>query len=91
MSAAKIHRVTTFRRLKMINTAYVRFVKIQKAVELTGFSEDAIRTKIGSGVWPEDFVWKWSPDGVQLVDLEGYNKWAQMPGRASKRGRRKAA
>lgn len=75
----------------MINAAYVRFVKIQKASELTGYSEDAIRTKIGTGIWPEGLVWKWAPDSVQLIDVEGYNKWAQMPGRASKRGRRKVA
>jgi predicted HNH restriction endonuclease len=69
--------------------SYVRFVKISRAAELTGYSEDAIRTKIRDGIWPEDLVWKWGPDSVQLVDLEGYDRWAQMRGKASQRGRRK--
>lgn len=75
----------------MIQVSAVRYVKINKAHELTGYSEDAIRTKITTGVWAEGLVWKWGPDGVQLIDLEGYDTWAKMTGKASPRGRHRSA
>jgi hypothetical protein len=62
-------------------------VTIAKAAELTGYSESAIRNKIFNGVWPENIVWKWGPDGVQLIIWEGYNTWAKQSGKVSRRGR----
>ena len=41
-------------------------VTVKKAAELTGYSESAIRNKINIGIWPENIVWKWGNDGVQL-------------------------
>lgn len=70
-----------------MQVSLVQYVTIRKASEITGYSEDAIRKKVSNGVWPENLVWKWGLDGVQLIDLEGYNKWAKQTGRASKRGR----
>lgn len=74
-----------------INVWTVECVTIQKAAEITGYSESAIRNKINAGVWPENIVWKWGPDGVQLIILEGYNKWANQTGKASMRGKRRSA
>lgn len=73
-----------------MNISFVRFVTIRKASELTGYSEDAIRTKISTGIWAENHEWKWGPDAVQLIDLEGYDTWANMTGKASTRGRRRS-
>jgi len=72
----------------MVEVSLVRFVTVRRASQLTGYSEDAIRCKINTGIWRENEVWKWGPDGVQLVDLEGYDKWESQPGRPSKRGKR---
>lgn len=69
----------------------VRFVTVRKASEMTGYTEDAIRTKLNTGVWPEGLVWKWGPDSVILIDLEGYDKWAKQLGKASLRGRRRSS
>jgi len=66
-------------------------VTVKKAAELTGYSESAIRNKINIGIWPENIVWKWGNDGVQLILMEGYNKWARQLGRASMRGRHSSA
>ncbi len=54
-----------------------RYVTIRKAVELTGYSEDAIRTKKARGEWLEGREWVRSPDGRILIDLEGYERWAR--------------
>jgi hypothetical protein len=54
----------------------VRHVTIAKAAELTGYTEDAIRTKIKRGDWLEGVVWIKAPDGRNLIDLEGYETWA---------------
>src|SRR5690606_41248976 len=54
----------------------VRYLTIRKFALETGYSEDAIRTKIRDGVWPETDVWVKAPDGRVLVDVEGYNEWA---------------
>lgn len=74
-----------------VSTYQADAVTIKKAAELTGYTERAIRHKISNGLWPENEVWKWGPDGVQLIIMEGYNKWAKQLGRASMRGRHRSA
>ena len=69
----------------------LRFGTVRRASQVTGYTENAIRTKISTGVWPEGLVWKWAPDGVQLIDFEGFNLWCQRTGKASMRGRRQSA
>lgn len=54
-----------------------RYVTIPKFEELSGYSADAIRTKISRGVWLEDRVWKRAPDNRILIDIEGYELWAE--------------
>jgi hypothetical protein len=53
----------------------VRHVTIAKAAELTGVSQDAIRTNIKRGVWLEGHVWVKAPNGRIFIDLEGYEAW----------------
>lgn len=54
----------------------VRHVTIPRAAELTGYSEDAINSKIKRGEWLEGVVWIKGPDGRRLIDIEGYERWA---------------
>lgn len=54
----------------------IRHVTIAKAAAETGYSEDAIRSKIKRGEWLQDVVWIKAPDGRTLIDLEGYEQWA---------------
>jgi hypothetical protein len=53
----------------------VRYVTIPRASELTGYSQDAIRTKIKRGVWLEGLMFIKGPDGRILIDLEAYEQW----------------
>ncbi len=43
----------------------------------TGYTEDAVRTKIKKGVWLQDRVWKKAPDGRVLISIEGYERWVE--------------
>lgn len=53
-----------------------RFVRIPLAAAATGYSEEAISTKVKRGVWLEGREYVRAPDGSILVDLEGYERWA---------------
>jgi hypothetical protein len=53
-----------------------RFVTIELAAAITGFSPGAIRTKIARGVWLEGRQWV-KRDGRVLIDMRGYEAWAE--------------
>lgn len=59
----------------MIQISVVRWVTLDKAAELTGYSEKALRHKISLGIWAEGVQWKWADDNRMLVNLEEYDKW----------------
>ena len=58
----------------------IRYVTIPKFAEHSGYTEDAIRTKIRDGVWIEGNVWIKAPDNRVLIDMEGYQKWVETGG-----------
>jgi len=58
----------------------LRYVTISKFSAESGYSEDAIRTKIRDGIWPKDQVWKHAPDGRVLINTEGYDQWVETGG-----------
>lgn len=53
-----------------------RFVTIKLAAALTGLTEGAITMKIHKGVWLENRQWV-KRDGRVLIDMEGYERWAE--------------
>lgn len=44
---------------------------------LTGYSVEAVQTKIKRGVWLEGREYIRAPDGNILIDLEGFYRWAE--------------
>ncbi len=52
-----------------------RFVTIDLAAAMTGFTQAAIRAKINKGVWLEDRQWI-KREGRVLIDMKEYEKWA---------------
>lgn len=54
----------------------LRHVLVPKFCELSGYTDDAVRAKIKNGVWLEGVVWIKAPDGRVLIDIEGYEAWA---------------
>lgn len=51
-----------------------RFVTIELASVMTGFTPAAIRAKINKGVWLEDRQWI-KREGRVLIDMKGYETW----------------
>lgn len=60
-----------------------RFVTLARFAELSGYSEKAVSRKIEDGVWLEGHEYVRAPDGRLLIDMEGFERWAE--------GRRAAA
>jgi hypothetical protein len=53
----------------------LRHVTIERFSALSGYTPDAVRSKIKRGDWLEGTVWLKAPDGRVLIDLEGYEAW----------------
>lgn len=62
---------------ELVRLAPARFVTIELAATLTGFSPAAIRTKIARGIWLEDRQWI-KRDGRVLIDMRGYESWVEL-------------
>lgn len=54
-----------------------RYVLLPLANAITGYSVKAMERKIERGDWPEGKVWRRAPDGRILIDILGYQKWAE--------------
>src|SRR5215471_15159452 len=66
----------------------LRWLTIDKFSAESGYTPDAVRSKIKRGDWLEGHVWRYAPDGRILIDSEGYEKWVLGQSRPSKRGRK---
>ncbi len=55
----------------------LRYVTIGKFSAESGYTEDAIRSKIKNGVWLMGQVWIKAPDGRVLIDVQGYERWVE--------------
>ena len=58
----------------------LRYLTIPKFSAESGYTEDAIRTKIRDGIWPHGQVWIKAPDGRNLIDVQGYEQWVETGG-----------
>lgn len=56
----------------------VRYVTIRRFCDLTGYTENAVNSKIKRGDWLQDVVWMKAPDGRRLIDLNGYEAWVRQ-------------
>ena len=52
-------------------------VTIRRFAELTGYTQDAVRTKIKNGVRLFNRHYKKAPDGRVLMSLKEYEKWVE--------------
>lgn len=52
-----------------------QWVLVSKAAELTGYSEDAIRTKTKRGVWRFGEVWRRAPDRRLVINITAVEAW----------------
>lgn len=63
-----------------------KYVLARKFEELTGYTAQAVKRKIQTGVWREGREYRRAPDGHILVNLEGYERWVENlpPGASAK-------
>jgi len=61
--------------LASVQIAPARFVTIDLAENITGYTKSAIRSKIHKGEWVQGRQWV-KRDGRVLIDLKGYEAWA---------------
>ena len=54
-----------------------RYSTIKKFADVSGYSEAAIRTKLSRRKWPQDEVWIRAPDNRILIDVDGFERWAE--------------
>lgn len=69
----------------------LRYMTISKFATESGYSEDAIRSKIRDGIWREGLEWKRAPDGRVLIDVDGYHRWVERGEVLTAQNRRKSA
>jgi hypothetical protein len=55
----------------------IRYLTIRKFAAESGYTEDAIRSKIRDGIWREGHEWKRAPDDRVLIDVDGYHRWVE--------------
>lgn len=55
----------------------MRYVRVSKFCELTGYTDKAVRRKIQEGVWKAGREFRRAPDGTILIDMEGYARWVE--------------
>jgi hypothetical protein len=56
-----------------------RYVLLNIAAQMTGYTVKAMERKIERGDWIEGKVWRRAPDGRIFVDLIGFQKWVESP------------
>jgi len=67
-------------------------IKLVKFCALTGYTEDAVYSKIKRGDWQKNIVYYKAPDGSILIIPEGYKAWANgSVMKASGQGRGRAS
>jgi oxalate decarboxylase/phosphoglucose isomerase-like protein (cupin superfamily) len=58
----------------------MKWVLIKKLVELTGYTENAIRAKIKKGVWLKEKHWHKAPDGRIHFNVGEIQSWIEGTG-----------
>ena len=60
-----------------------QWVLIKRFAEITGYSENAVRHKVKSGVWLEGRVWRKAPDGRIFLNLDEFERWVESEPQAA--------
>lgn len=55
----------------------LKWIKLNRFCELTGYTSDAVYAKMKKGVWLEGAFWKKGPDGHIFINTEEYQRWVE--------------
>ena len=53
------------------------YVTTKKLSEMTGYTEEAIRTKVKKGIWQKSIHYFKAPDGRLMMNLEAVFNWIE--------------
>lgn len=56
----------------------INYVTIRKFCQETGYTEDAVRSKITRGDWAQGKEFTKAPDGRILIIMSGYESWVEQ-------------
>lgn len=59
----------------MLTPLPIKWIKMEKFCELTGYTRKAIERKRQEGIWIEGKHWKKAPDRHIMINLEEFNQW----------------
>ena len=57
--------------------ADIRYIRVNRFCEQTGYSTRAVEGKIREGVWAEGKHYRRAPDGHILINVPEYEKWVE--------------
>ena len=60
-----------------VTPATSRYVLLNMAAQMTGYTVKAMERKIERGDWIEGKVWLRAPDGRILIDVLGFQRWVE--------------
>lgn len=60
-----------------------RYVRTNVFELVTGYSANAIEKKIAAGAWVQGREFVRAPDGHILIDMRGYERWAESQSAAA--------
>ena len=55
----------------------LKWVRIEKFCDLTGYTPSAVRGKMSTGIWASGIHFSKAPDGHILINLEAYQSWVE--------------
>jgi hypothetical protein len=55
----------------------IKWIRIKKFCAETGETEDAVRSNISQGMWPEDIIWRKAPNKRIYLNTRNFNKWVE--------------
>jgi hypothetical protein len=55
----------------------IKWVRIKKFCAESGETDDAVRSAIAGGMWPEGIIWKKAPSGRIYINTRNFNKWVE--------------
>jgi hypothetical protein len=55
----------------------IDWITVPRFCALTGYTDDAVRSKISQGVWREGTIWTKAPDNRVLISQIGYDLWVE--------------
>jgi len=64
-------------RLYECNPLRIRYIKLTRFEDVTGYTQIAIQTKKKTGKWMEGVHILKAPDGKLVVDLDAYEAWCR--------------